>query len=75
MNTADRYTCGRFVFCLDENGQQTHDYKSLADSITTLPTLRSNIVDLVQSVEDSCETNIPDFVHKVRNKYRKYNIR
>ena len=50
----------------DENGQQTHDYKSLADSITTLPTLRSNIVDLVQSVEDSCETNIPDFVDKVR---------
>ena len=22
MNTSDRYTCSRFVFCLDENGQK-----------------------------------------------------
>ena len=22
MNTSDRYTCTRFVFCLDENGQK-----------------------------------------------------
>jgi HD-like signal output (HDOD) protein len=50
----------------DENGGQIHDYKSLADSITTLPTLRSNIVELVQSIENSFETNISVFVDKIR---------
>ena len=50
----------------DENGRQVHDYKSLADSITTLPTLRSNIVELVQSIENSFETNISVFVDKIR---------
>ena len=50
----------------DENGRQVHDYKSLADSITTLPTLRSNIVELVQSIENSFGTNISVFVDKIR---------
>ena len=50
----------------DENGQKSHDYKRLADSITTLPTLRSNIVELVQSTENSFQTNIPIFVENVK---------
>ena len=51
---------------INTNGNYEHDYQSLSDSITTLPTLRSNIVDLVQSVENTYETNIPVFVNKVR---------
>lgn len=50
----------------DKDGNKTHDYKSLADSITTLPTLRSNIVDLVQSIENTYQTDIPIFVNNVR---------
>ena len=51
---------------LNTHGNYEHDYRSLADSITTLPTLRSNIIELVQSVEDACETDLPLLVEKIR---------
>ena len=50
----------------DQTGNIDHDYQSLSDSITTLPTLRSNIVELVQSVEETFRTNIPVFVESIR---------
>ena len=50
----------------DEGGNIAHDYQSLSDSITTLPTLRSNIVELVQSVEETFQTTLPVFVQKVQ---------
>ena len=50
----------------DQNGNVDHDYQSLSDSITTLPALRSNIVELVQSVEETFQTNIPVFVENIR---------
>ncbi len=50
----------------DGSGNYDHDYQSLSDSITTLPTLRSNIVELVQSIESAYETNVPVLVQKVK---------
>jgi putative nucleotidyltransferase with HDIG domain len=55
-----------FFTRFDQTGNVDHDYQSLSDSITTLPTLRSHIVELVQSVEETFRTNISFFAESIR---------